>query len=76
MALILFWLQYTTASTLLLQSVQDLKASSTELQSYARRLERLEMSYKELASKGARNDDLLKLEKDTRNLIVRILLSR
>jgi len=71
--------QYTTASASLLQSVEELKANSVHLETYAKRIERLEQQYKQLAATSAKQTELQRVEKDARNLYVsdiRALLAR
>lgn len=67
-------LQYTTASTLLLQSVEELKQSSAELQNYAGRLETVEARCKALEATTARSEEVRRVEADTKALYVRTCL--
>ena len=64
--------QYTTASKLLLQSVEELKQSSAELQNYAGRLETVEARCKALEATTARSEEVRRVEADTKALYVRI----
>lgn len=64
-------IQYTTASRLLLQSVEELKQASVEMETYNRRLERLETHCKELDTLSAKKAELKKVESDSRRLYVR-----
>jgi hypothetical protein len=62
--------QYTTASALLLQSVEDLKRSSLELQNYTERLEKVEERCKRLEARSATREEAARIERDTRALYV------
>lgn len=65
--------QYTTASRLLLESVSELKASSVELQGYARRLEQLEGRMNELSASMANKTELAAVKRDSRSLYVGVI---
>lgn len=67
-------LQYTTASALLLQSVEDLKRSSMELQNYTERLEKVEERCKRLEANSATREEAARIERDSRALYVSVLL--
>ncbi|KAK9898167.1 hypothetical protein P389DRAFT_166485 [Cystobasidium minutum MCA 4210] len=60
--------KYTTASALLLQSVDDLKRTSLELQNYTERLEKVEERCKRLEVNSATREETARIEKDSRAL--------
>ena len=63
-------LQYTTASSLLLQSVEELKQSSVELQHYAQRLERVEARCKKLEDAAATRAEVQRIAGENKALYV------
>jgi hypothetical protein len=63
-------LQYTTASSLLLQSVEELKQSSVELQHYAQRLERVEARCKKLEDTAATRAEVQRIAAEKKALYV------
>ena len=62
--------QYTTASSLLLQSVEELKQSSVELQHYAQRLERVEARCKKLEDTAATRAEVQRIAAENKALYV------
>lgn len=63
-------IQYTTASALLLKSVEEMKESSVELQTYAKRLEAVEARCRKLEAEAARKEEVARVESDARALYV------
>lgn len=60
--------KYTTASALLLKSVDEMKESSVELQTYAKRLEAVEARCKKLEAAAASREEVKRVESDAKAL--------